>query len=47
MCKLTARWNPKSLTDEQIATIVELQWLEHFWDHGNVFEIWVVRATEY
>ena len=22
--------------------IVELQWLEHLWDHGNLFEIWVV-----
>ena len=20
----------------------ELQWLEHLWDHGNLFEIWVV-----
>ena len=25
---------------------VELQWLEHLWDHGNLFEIGVVRATE-
>ena len=25
---------------------VELQWLEHLWDHGNLFEIWVVRVTE-
>ena len=25
---------------------VDLQWLEHVWDRGNVFEIWVVRATE-
>ena len=25
---------------------VEPQWLEHLWDHGNLFEIWVVRATE-
>ena len=25
---------------------VELQWLEHFWDHGNLFETWVVRTTE-
>ena len=25
---------------------VELQWLEHLWDHGNLFETWVVRATE-
>ena len=22
------------------------QWLEHRWDHGNLFETWVVRATE-
>ena len=27
-------------------TTVELPWLEHLWDHGNLFEIWVVRATE-
>ena len=25
---------------------VELQWLEHLWDHGKVFEPWVVRANE-
>ena len=25
---------------------VELQWLEHHWDHGHLFETWVVRATE-
>ena len=25
---------------------VELQWLEHLWDHGNLFEIWVVQSTE-
>ena len=25
---------------------VERQWLEHLWDHGNLFETWVVRATE-
>ena len=25
---------------------VEFQWLEHLLDHGNLFEIWVVRATE-
>ena len=25
---------------------VESQWLEQFWDHRNLFEIWVVRATE-
>ena len=25
---------------------VKLQWLEHLWDHGNLFERWVDRATE-
>ena len=25
---------------------VEPQWLEHLWDHGKLFETWVVRATE-
>ena len=35
-CSLIA---PKSFT-------VELQWLEHLWDHRKLFEIWVVRATD-
>ena len=25
---------------------VELQWLEHLWNHENMFEAWVVRANE-
>ena len=25
---------------------VELQWLEHLWDHEIMFETWVVRASE-
>ena len=25
---------------------VELQWLEHLWNHGNMFETWVVQANE-
>ena len=25
---------------------VELQWLEHLWDHENKFETGVVRASE-
>ena len=25
---------------------VELQWLEHLWDHGNLSETGVVRANE-
>ena len=24
----------------------EIKWLEHLWDHGNLFDIWVVRVTE-
>ena len=26
--------------------IVELQWLEHLWNHENIFETKVVRANE-
>ena len=26
--------------------IVELQWLEHLWDHENMFETGVVQANE-
>ena len=26
---------------------VELKWLEHLWNHENVFETGVVRANEY
>ena len=25
---------------------IEFQWLYHLWEHGNLFEIWVVQATE-
>ena len=28
------------------AYTVELQWLEHLWDHGKVFEPWEVRDNE-
>ena len=24
----------------------QIQGLDHLWDHGNLFEIWVVSATE-
>ena len=30
----------------RVKNTVELQWLEHLWDHGKVFESWVVRANE-
>ena len=26
--------------------IVKPRWLKHLWDHRNLFETWVVRATE-
>ena len=29
-----------------IRNTVELQWLEHLWDHENMFETGVVRANE-
>ena len=25
---------------------VELQWLEHLWNHENKFETWIIRAKE-
>ena len=28
------------------ANTLELQWLEHLWDHGNKFETGVVRAID-
>ena len=35
-----------STSTAKILTTVELQWLAHFWDHENMFETGVVRATE-
>ena len=36
-----------SITMKQSSLItVELQWLEHLWDHENMFESGVVRANE-
>ena len=32
--------------DDSLAFTGELQWLEHLWNHENVFEIGVVRAKE-
>ena len=32
--------------DESLPYTVELQWLEHLWNHENMFEIGVVRAKE-
>ena len=31
---------------QNVENTVELQWLKHHWDHENLFETWVVRATE-
>ena len=25
---------------------VKSQWLEQLWDHGNLFETWIIRDTE-
>ena len=35
-----------SQSNQTISDTVELKWLEPLWDHGNLFEIWVVRATD-
>ena len=32
--------------DDSLPYTVELQWLEHLWNHVNMFEIGVVRAKE-
>ena len=34
------------LTNHKKLNTVELQWLEHLWDHKNLFETGVVRANE-
>ena len=34
------------IEEQGIQGTVEPQWLEHLWDHGNLFEIRVVRVTE-
>ena len=31
------------ITDQ---TTIDLQWLEHFWNHGNMLETGVVRTKE-
>ena len=36
----------KNSININIKSTVELQWLEHFWDHENQFETGVVRANE-
>ena len=37
--------NLNNIDDENI-NIVELQWLEHLWNHKNMFETGIVRANE-
>ena len=32
--------------DDSLPYTVELQWLEHLWNHENMFETGVVRANE-
>ena len=34
------------ISDTLSANTVKLQWLEHLWDHENLFETGVVQATE-
>ena len=36
---------PRTFTFAHAAT-VELQWLEHLWNHENIFETGVVQANE-
>ena len=31
---------------QAILNTVKPQWLEHLWDHGNLLESWVVRASK-
>ena len=35
-----------SYKSHRVFTTVELQRLQQLWDRRNLFEIWVVRATE-
>ena len=32
--------------EPRVSYIVELQWLKRFWDHGKLFEPWVVWVSE-
>ena len=32
--------------DDSLPNTVELPWLEHLWNHENMFETGVVRANE-
>ena len=36
----------KSILTSNSGHTAELQWLEHLWNHENMFEIGVVRASE-
>ena len=37
---------PKVKYSSHCQTTVELQWLEHLWNHVNMFETGLVRAKE-
>ena len=37
----------QNITEADGSYTVELQWLEHLWNHENMFETGVVRANEY
>ena len=46
-CQLTENFmNVILSTQAKLANTIELQWLEHLWDHANKFETGVVRANE-
>ena len=30
----------------QLKVIVDVHWLKHLWERGNLFEIWILRATK-
>ena len=38
-------WSKSHDNNQTFITTIEPQWLEHLWDQGNLFEIWLVRAT--
>ena len=38
-CYMGKKWTGLVIT-------VKPQWLEELWDHGKLFETWVVRANE-
>ena len=46
MFEYSLKASNKGTSNEYLQHTVELQCLEHLWDHGNLFKTWIVRATE-